>query len=86
MILLYVDYMIITRDNDVEITRLRDALSIPFEMKSLGETSCFLGLEVEQSNGYFVSQKGYAASLLNRFHMGGSKSNDNSYGTWFEVN
>ena len=42
-------------------------------MKSLGEVSCFLDLEVEKSDGYFVSQRGYAASLLCRFHMGESK-------------
>nr|DAD45748.1 TPA_asm: hypothetical protein HUJ06_003978 [Nelumbo nucifera] len=74
MLLLYVDDMIITGDNSIETTRLRDDLSIHFEMKSLAEASCFLGLEVEESNGYFVSQKGYAAGLLNRFGMGESKA------------
>ncbi|KAH7567578.1 hypothetical protein JRO89_XS07G0096000 [Xanthoceras sorbifolium] len=43
-------------------------------MKSLGKASYFLGLEVEKSDGYFVSQKGYAASLLNRFRMRESKA------------
>ncbi|XP_037496769.1 uncharacterized mitochondrial protein AtMg00810-like [Jatropha curcas] len=43
-------------------------------MKNLGEIGCFLGLEVEKSDlGYFVSQKGYAKSLLERFGMGESK-------------
>eukprot|EP00268_Persea_americana_P015414 TRINITY_DN17101_c0_g1_i5.p1 TRINITY_DN17101_c0_g1~~TRINITY_DN17101_c0_g1_i5.p1 ORF type:complete len:525 (+),score=94.13 TRINITY_DN17101_c0_g1_i5:1509-3083(+) len=74
ILLLYVDDMIITGDDNAEITRLQEALSIRFEMKSLGEASCFLGLEVEKSDGYFVSQKRYAASLLNRFHMEESKA------------
>nr|DAD30117.1 TPA_asm: hypothetical protein HUJ06_031585 [Nelumbo nucifera] len=74
MLLLYVDDMIIMGNNNTEMTRLRDDLSIRFEMKSLGEASCFLGLEVEESNDYFISQKGYAAGLLNRFGMGESKT------------
>lgn len=74
ILLLYVDDMIITGDDNAEITRLQEALSIHFEMKSLGEASCFLSLQVEKSDGYFVSQKRYAASLLNRFHMGESKA------------
>ena len=55
MLMLYVDDMIITGDNSIEIIGLRDALSIHFEIKSLGEVSCFLNLEIEKSNGYFVS-------------------------------
>ena len=74
MLLLYVDDMIITSDNAVEISCLQDALSLRFEMKSLGEASCFLGLEVKNSDGYFISQNRYATSLLNRFHMEESKA------------
>ncbi|XP_031248149.1 uncharacterized protein LOC116105919 [Pistacia vera] len=45
-----------------------------FEMKNLGEIGCFLGLQVEKSNqGYFVSPKGYAKGLLERFGVGESK-------------
>lgn len=74
MLILYIDDMIITGDNDAEITQLQNALSIRFEMKSLGEASCFLGLEIKRLDGYFISQKGYAARLLNHFHMGESKA------------
>lgn len=73
MLLLYVDDMIITGDDEAEITSLQDALSLRFEMKSLGEASCFLGLEVKKSDGYFVSQTRYATRLLDRFRMGESK-------------
>ncbi|KAK2991021.1 hypothetical protein RJ640_005503 [Escallonia rubra] len=66
--------MIITGDNEDEISRLKNDLSIRFEMKNLGEVGCFLGLEVERSeDGFFVSQKGYAKSLLERFSMGEAK-------------
>ncbi|KAH9650394.1 hypothetical protein KPL70_026373 [Citrus sinensis] len=74
MFLLYVDDMIITGDNDAEITCLQDALIVHFEIKSLGEASYFVGLEIEKSDGYFVSQKGYAARLLTRFRMRESKA------------
>ncbi|GMI99343.1 cysteine-rich RLK (RECEPTOR-like protein kinase) 8 [Hibiscus trionum] len=74
LLLLYVDDMIITGDDSAEISSLQDALMVRFEMKSLGEASCFLGLEIEKCDGYFVSQKGYAANLLQRFRMEDSKA------------
>ncbi|XP_026410095.1 uncharacterized protein LOC113305228 [Papaver somniferum] len=73
MILLYVDDMIITGDDVAEIARLQDNLSVRFEMKNLGEVGCFLGLEIEKADGYFVSQKGYATSLMKRFGMDDAK-------------
>ncbi|KAK3021915.1 hypothetical protein RJ639_045209 [Escallonia herrerae] len=61
-------------NNEDEISRLKNDLSIRFDMKNLGEVGCFLGLEVERSeDGFFVSQKGYAKSLLERFSMGEAK-------------
>ncbi|KAG6397731.1 hypothetical protein SASPL_143901 [Salvia splendens] len=69
MVLLYVNDMIITGNDDVEITYLLEALSVRFDMKSLVEVSCFLGLELTKSNGYFVSQQGYASNLLDHFRM-----------------
>ncbi|XP_071728056.1 uncharacterized mitochondrial protein AtMg00810-like [Rutidosis leptorrhynchoides] len=74
MVLLYVDDKIITGENESEISRLSDDLSVHFEMKNLGEIGCFLGLEVDKlENGYLISQRGYARSLLERFNMGESK-------------
>lgn len=73
MFLLYVYEMIITSNDDVKITHLGDALSLRFDMKSLGEVSCFLSLEVKKLDEYFVSQKGYASSPLDHFHMRESK-------------
>ncbi|XP_057990595.1 uncharacterized mitochondrial protein AtMg00810-like [Hevea brasiliensis] len=74
LVLLYVDDMIITGDNEVEISMLKNELSVRFEMKNLGEVGCFLSLEVEKSDqGYFISQKRYAEELLQHFGMGGSK-------------
>ena len=70
VVLLYVDDMIITGDNVAEITGLRDDLSIQFEMKILGEVGCFLGLQLEKAkDGFFLSRKRYATSLLEHFDM-----------------
>lgn len=76
LVLLYVDdmIMIIVGANDSKNCELRDALSVHFEMKNLGEVKCFLGLEVEKANErYFVSQRGYSQSLVDRFSIGQSK-------------
>ncbi|XP_042059649.1 uncharacterized mitochondrial protein AtMg00810-like [Salvia splendens] len=73
MALLYVDDMIIAGNDDTEITRLKEALSVCFDMKNLGEVNCFLGLEVTRSDAFFVSQQGYASNLLDRFRMRDSK-------------
>jgi len=74
LLLLYVDDMIVTCDDIVEISNLQDALSVRFEMKRLGEADCFLGLEIKKcEDGCFLSQKGYASSLLEQFHMENSR-------------
>ena len=57
LILLYIDDMIITRDDSTGIRSLQHFLSQHFEMKDLGTLSYFLGLEViSSSNGYYLSQ------------------------------
>lgn len=75
LVLLYVDDMIITGDNEAEISNvLKDELVVHFEMKNMGEVGYFLGLEVERSyQWYFISQKGYAKKLVRHFGIGESK-------------
>ena len=46
LLLLYVDDMIITRDDITGIQELKQFLSQPFEMKDFGFLSYFLGLEI----------------------------------------
>ena len=66
-ILLYVDDMIITRDDLVGIRSLQHFLSQYFEMKDLGTLSYFLGLEVTSSfDGYYLSLAKYASDLLSK--------------------
>jgi hypothetical protein len=67
LLLLYVDDMIITKDDTVNIHNLQQFFSQQFEMKDLGFLSYFLGLEVSfYSNGYYLSQAKYALDLLSR--------------------
>lgn len=69
VLLLYADDMIITEDDENEIAHLKDQLAVRFEMKNMDEAQRFLGLEVHKTDGYFVSQKSYAESLLVQFGM-----------------
>lgn len=70
VVLLYVDDMIVTGNDDVEVAKLWTKLSIHFEMKDLGELNHFLGLEVEfVKDGIFISQMGSAKKIVNKFGM-----------------
>jgi hypothetical protein len=46
VIVIYVDDLIITRDNDAKVSDLKKFLKQKFEMKDLGELCYFLGIEV----------------------------------------
>jgi len=74
VVLLYVDDMIITGNNDDEVARLQEELALRFDIKKLGELHHFLGLEVTNtSKGVFVTQEGYAKKLVDRFGVKQSK-------------
>ena len=54
--IIYVDDMIITRNDDKEIIDLQNHLANDFEMKNLGGLKYFLGIEVARSKqGIFLS-------------------------------
>ena len=64
-LIIYVDDMIITRDNVEEIRQLKEHLATEFEMKNLGDLKYFLGIEVLRSGkGIFISQRKYVLDLL----------------------
>ena len=63
--LVYVDDLLITGNDDSQISKLKAQLSSTFHMKDLGELSYFLGLEVcKSSQGIFISQHKYTKELL----------------------
>ncbi|XP_020214429.1 uncharacterized protein LOC109798521 [Cajanus cajan] len=64
-LIIYVDDMIITRDDSEEINRIQEQLNSEFEMKNLGELKYFLGIEVARScEVIFISQRKYVLNLL----------------------
>ncbi|KAM2392165.1 hypothetical protein ACFX1X_035690 [Malus domestica] len=76
-LIIYVDDMIITRDDFDEISKLQSNLAAEFEMKSLGDLKYFLGVEVARSSkGIFLSQRKYVLDLLKETGMLGCKPVD----------
>lgn len=70
IVLVYVDDLIITGDDEEEVQLMRANLSIRFQMKELGELNHFLGLEVERTKeGLFLCQQKYAQDVLDKFGM-----------------
>ncbi|BBH05359.1 transposable element gene [Prunus dulcis] len=64
-LIIYVDDMIVTGDDQTEIQSLHKYMASEFEMKSLGDLKYFLGIEVARSkHGIFLSQRKYILDLL----------------------
>ncbi|XP_058217151.1 uncharacterized mitochondrial protein AtMg00810-like [Rhododendron vialii] len=65
LVLVYVDDILITGNNDVFISKLIDLLSIRFVMKDLGQLSYFLGIEIHRhGKNLILCQSKYASDLL----------------------
>ncbi|GJS70206.1 retrovirus-related pol polyprotein from transposon TNT 1-94 [Tanacetum coccineum] len=65
VVLVYVDDLMITGNNNALIQKFKSQLSSTFYMKDLVDLHYFLGLEVTKSEyGLFVSQKSYTLELL----------------------
>ncbi|RVW74747.1 Retrovirus-related Pol polyprotein from transposon RE1 [Vitis vinifera] len=69
-LIVYVDDMVVTRNDPEERKALQNYLSREFEMKDLGPLKYFLGIEVSRSSeGIFLSKKKYALDLLQETGM-----------------
>nr|GEX45573.1 putative reverse transcriptase, RNA-dependent DNA polymerase [Tanacetum cinerariifolium] len=69
-LIIYVDDMITTGNDEEEMTRLRTNLFKEFEMKDMGRLKYFLGIEVLRSKqGTFICQKKYVLDLLAKTGM-----------------
>uniref|UniRef100_A0A2N9FX30 Reverse transcriptase Ty1/copia-type domain-containing protein n=1 Tax=Fagus sylvatica TaxID=28930 RepID=A0A2N9FX30_FAGSY len=69
-LIVYVDDMVVTSNDEEGIRRLRDYLAKEFEMKDLGALRYFLGIEVARSrHGIFLSQRKYVLDLLTEIGM-----------------
>ncbi len=70
VIVIYVDDLIITGDNDANIFDLKKLLKQKFEMTDLGELHYFLGIEIIQSpKGIWLLQRQYAFNILSEYGM-----------------
>ena len=64
-ILVYVDDLLITRDDVLSITQLKAKLHDAFTIKDLGLARCFLGIEIARSTtGTFMNQRKYILDIL----------------------
>ncbi|XP_013601088.1 PREDICTED: uncharacterized mitochondrial protein AtMg00810-like [Brassica oleracea var. oleracea] len=64
-LLLYVDDMIVTGNNEVLIQSLLKSLNTQFRMKDMGEVHYFLGIQIHRvQDGLFMNQEKYTQDLL----------------------
>ena len=65
VLIVYVDDIILTSDDSLELERLKKALIREFEIKDLGPLRYFLSMEFARSKkGIFISQRKYILDLL----------------------
>ena len=70
ILLLYMDDLLITRDDEQAIADLKEKLHQAFDMTDLGEAQNYLGVEIHrQPSGIFLSQRGYITKRLDKFHL-----------------
>lgn len=73
-LLVYVDDIIITGNNNSEIDKVKDFLRSKFQIKDLRMLNYFLGIEVvETDSGVCLNQRKYCLELLNKFGYLGCK-------------
>ncbi|KAF5822598.1 putative RNA-directed DNA polymerase [Helianthus annuus] len=74
VLLVYVDDIIVTGNNDLEINKVKTLLSNNFQIKDLGILKYFLGLEVVyDKSGLCLNQRKYCLELLAEFGYLGCK-------------
>jgi hypothetical protein len=74
ILIVYVDDIVITGDDDMGIENLKKQLTREFEVKDLGQLRYFLGIEVSGSpKGIYLSQRKYVLDLLAETGMSGCR-------------
>eukprot|EP00253_Pinus_taeda_P023702 PITA_23702 len=74
IVVLYVDDLIFTGNDDFLIANFKEVIKSEFEMTDLGLLKYFLGIEVKQiENDIFISQRKYVANILEWFKMHNNK-------------
>ncbi|XP_048129507.1 receptor kinase-like protein Xa21 [Rhodamnia argentea] len=79
IVLVYVEDLVITDDDEVMIQLLKRFLDTQFRIKDLGTLKYFLGIEVSRSkSGIFLSQRKYALDILSDVGLLGGRPVDTS--------
>jgi Reverse transcriptase (RNA-dependent DNA polymerase) len=74
VLIVYVDDIVLTGNDTVEMMRIKGSLTTEFEIKDLGPLRYFLGIKVVSSpNGIFLSQQKYVLELLHETWMLGCR-------------
>ena len=74
VVLVYVDDIIVTGNNQSKIDEVKRALREKFEIKDFGRLKYFLGIEIAHSiKGLFISQRKYTLDLLKETGKLGAK-------------
>lgn len=69
-LIVYVDVIVVTSNDQVEMTNLKSHLAREFEIKDLGQLRYFFRIEVAHSKrGIFISQRKYTLDLLSETRM-----------------
>ena len=77
ILIVYVDDIVLTGDDEEEIKQLKQHLAQDFEIKDLGTLKYFLGMEFARSKqGLFVNQRKYILDLLDETGFLGCKPVD----------
>ena len=77
VLIVYVDNIILTGDDQKEIVSIKDKLSREFEIKDLKELRYFLGMEIARfTKGIAISQQKYVIDLLKDTGMSGYRPVD----------
>lgn len=76
-LIVYVDDILVTTNNETKIKELKCYLAKEFEIKDLGKLNYFLGIEVARfKKGFFISQRKYNLNLLTETGMLGCKTSN----------
>lgn len=75
ILIVYIDEIIMTRDDLFEINKLKNKLEAKFDIKDLGKLRYFLGMEFARSKeGIFINQRKYILDLLKETGMTSCKA------------
>ncbi|XP_058780011.1 uncharacterized mitochondrial protein AtMg00810-like [Vicia villosa] len=76
-LIVYVDDIVLTGDDTVEMARVKEKLAVDFEIKDLGSMRYFLGIQVARSkNGIVFSQQKCILDLLKETGNSGCRPAD----------